>query len=464
MRKLFTAFAMMLLSATFLSQQAGAQSPGKMSYQAVIRNSSNQLVTNQPVGFQISILQGSANGTVVYTETQTPTTNANGLISIEVGGGAGFDVIDWANGPYFLKTEIDPTGGTSYTITGISQLLSVPFALHANTADSIKGGVTESDPVFTAWDKSSGISIAENQISDLKHFTNADEVDPHFSTSVASNISASDTARWSNKLDSYTETDPHFSTSVASNISASDTTRWSNKSDFNSNYTSLTNAPDIANTTSNKTITLNTNDNTSSLNVTNSSSATVFKVDGSGRMTGDGSGLSNVRPVAAYAGGNYYFKLTSNDPYNPNLIKYVQLTVSGPGVIIVQATGYVGWESMNVDYLRASIIDNSIALGSPTFGNNYFSYLMLVSDFNCADSVDQYSSWSTSRTFVVSTAGTYRYNLWADKAFSSCGTALADVNMSAIYIPTGGTGMAKSPALREEELAVPKNVNSISGD
>jgi hypothetical protein len=131
MKKLFT-----ILSAIILTATLWAQSPQKMSYQAVIRNSSDQLVTNQPIGMQITILQGSASGTAVYTETQTPTTNANGLVSIEIGGEAGFDAIDWANGPYFIKTETDPTGGANYTITGTSQLLSVPYALHAKTAEN----------------------------------------------------------------------------------------------------------------------------------------------------------------------------------------------------------------------------------------------------------------------------------------------------------------------------------------
>src|SRR5690554_2619759 len=88
---------------------------------------------------QISILEGSANGTVVYTETQTPTTNDNGLVSIQIGGGEDFDEIDWANGVYFIKTETDPSGGTNYSISGTSQLLSVPYALHAKTADSVTG-------------------------------------------------------------------------------------------------------------------------------------------------------------------------------------------------------------------------------------------------------------------------------------------------------------------------------------
>jgi len=127
MKKTFTVFAAVLL----LTASVLAQSPQKMSYQTVIRNSSNGLVTNINVGMRISILQGSSTGTVVYTETQTPTTNANGLVSIEIGGGAGFSSIDWANDIFFIKTETDPTGGTNYTITGTSQLLSVPYALHA---------------------------------------------------------------------------------------------------------------------------------------------------------------------------------------------------------------------------------------------------------------------------------------------------------------------------------------------
>jgi len=113
-----------------------AQSPQKMSYQCVLRNTSGVLVTNQVVGIKISILQGSTNGTAVYTETLTPTTNANGLVSIEIGGGTGFDLINWAEGPYFLKTETDPAGGTDYTISGTSQLLSVPYALYAKSAEN----------------------------------------------------------------------------------------------------------------------------------------------------------------------------------------------------------------------------------------------------------------------------------------------------------------------------------------
>ena len=135
MKKVYTFFFAVILTAICL-----AQSPQKMSYQAVIRDGDDKLVQSLPVGMQISILQGSAEGTPIYIETQTPTTNVNGLVSIEIGGGnivlGTFPGINWTTGPYFIKTETDPAGGTSYTITGTSQLLSVPYALHSKSAET----------------------------------------------------------------------------------------------------------------------------------------------------------------------------------------------------------------------------------------------------------------------------------------------------------------------------------------
>jgi hypothetical protein len=142
-QKSFTVF----LFAIFFITNILAQAPQKMSYQSIVRDANGKLVNNQAVGIRVSILQGSVSGTSVYSETQATTTNANGLISIEIGGGIGFNAIDWANGLYFIKTETDPTGGSSYTIAGTSQLLSVPYALHAKTAESV---ITETDPVFIA--------------------------------------------------------------------------------------------------------------------------------------------------------------------------------------------------------------------------------------------------------------------------------------------------------------------------
>lgn len=128
--KKITLFVLLLVSLSSM-----AQSPQKFSYQAVVRNNADALVTNTAVGMQISILQGSSSGSAVYVETQSPSTNANGLVSLEIGTGSvvsgTFNTIDWGNGPYFIKTETDPAGGTNYTVSGTSEFLSVPYALYS---------------------------------------------------------------------------------------------------------------------------------------------------------------------------------------------------------------------------------------------------------------------------------------------------------------------------------------------
>lgn len=140
MRKLFAILVASLLTATVWSQV-----PQKMSFQAVIRNDLGVLVTNTTVGMRISILQYSASGNEVYVEIQSPKTNANGLVTFEIGN---LSNINWQKGPYFLRTETDPTGGTSYTITGTSQLLSVPYALYANKAESALKAIKADSAVY----------------------------------------------------------------------------------------------------------------------------------------------------------------------------------------------------------------------------------------------------------------------------------------------------------------------------
>jgi hypothetical protein len=136
---------LLLIAVLICSQVIYSQAPQKMSYQAVVRNSNNTLVKNSSVSMRVSIVQSSPTGTTVFSETHVTNTNVNGLLTIEIGTGAiisgSFSGLDWAFGPYFLKTETDPLGGTNYIITGTSQLLSVPYALYAeNTGKKFVAG------------------------------------------------------------------------------------------------------------------------------------------------------------------------------------------------------------------------------------------------------------------------------------------------------------------------------------
>ena len=154
MKKLLTLFA-----ALFIVLLLQAESPEKISYQAIIRNTKGELVKNQAIGMKISIYFYNKSVSVTsYVETQTPTTNENGLVSIEIGTGKAvtgvFADINWAAKAYYLKTEIDPSGGSAYSITSTTQLLSVPYALHAKTAGSASiaesaKSITTSSGVYT---------------------------------------------------------------------------------------------------------------------------------------------------------------------------------------------------------------------------------------------------------------------------------------------------------------------------
>ena len=231
-----------LLIFAILIISSQAQAPEKMSYQAVIRNASSELITNQKVGIQISILQGSISGSPVYSETQSTTTNTNGLISIEIGTGTtsdNFSAINWANGPYFIKVETDPEGGSSYTITGTSQLLSVPYALHAKTAEVIN----ESDPVYSA---SEAAKITTNDILNLSNLSGTNTGDQDLSA-LATKTSLNDTAV-AIRADFpdvsgfiSTESDPVYVASEAAKITSSDITNLSNLSGTNTGDQDLSN-------------------------------------------------------------------------------------------------------------------------------------------------------------------------------------------------------------------------------
>ena len=153
------------------------QAPEGFKYQAVVRDAGNTILNNQAVGMQMTIQQGSIGGTTVYQETFAPTTNAYGLVNLEIGSGTvvsgDFTTIDWSAGPYFIETAVDVTGGTSYAVMGTSQLMSVPYALHANTAENVTNDLVDdadADPANELQDISltgSDLTLSSGSIIDL---------------------------------------------------------------------------------------------------------------------------------------------------------------------------------------------------------------------------------------------------------------------------------------------------------
>ncbi len=140
MKKLILAFSIVLLAIS-----AYAQAPQKFNYQAIARNTSGIELPNQAIGIRLSIVDGSPGGTVVYQETHSLTTNPFGLFNLKVGDGTvvsgTFTSIAWGSGSKYIRTEIDPAGGTAYTVAGVSELISVPYALYANNAPQGPTGV-----------------------------------------------------------------------------------------------------------------------------------------------------------------------------------------------------------------------------------------------------------------------------------------------------------------------------------
>ncbi len=145
---LFIAFFMLSIIEVF------AQSPQKINYQAVIKDASGEAVSNQNISVQVNINQSTANGTTVYSETHLVTTSQDGLATLFIGDGTttdDFSSISWGNTSHFLNIAVDLAGGSTYSNIGTQQLVSVPYALTANTSESAtKLESTNNNTVVTA--------------------------------------------------------------------------------------------------------------------------------------------------------------------------------------------------------------------------------------------------------------------------------------------------------------------------
>lgn len=144
-----TPLVLLLTCWTFL--QLVAQTPPQaFQYQGIARSSNGAELPNQAISVRFSILSGAPNGAVAYEEVHSALTNNIGLFNLQVGLGTptngSFSAISWGSDAHFLRVEIDPDGGSTYSLVGTTQLLSVPYALHAGTVANDQVDDADNDP------------------------------------------------------------------------------------------------------------------------------------------------------------------------------------------------------------------------------------------------------------------------------------------------------------------------------
>jgi hypothetical protein len=158
-----------------------AQSPQKFNYQGVARQASGQVIPDQAISIRASILDGSPSGLSQYVEQHTATTNQLGLFTASIGGGTvltgSFANITWGGGDKYLKIEIDPAGGSNYSLTGVFQLLSVPYSLQSRNAEQIQGNPVSPTPPLDGqvllWDENAGEWISADAAQSLVYTAGA---------------------------------------------------------------------------------------------------------------------------------------------------------------------------------------------------------------------------------------------------------------------------------------------------
>jgi uncharacterized protein (TIGR02145 family) len=208
-----------------------AQAPQKINFQSILRNSSGEVIGNRSVSLKITILSGTINGSSVYSETHAKTTDASGLISIQIGMGTlvsgVFNSINWGNLSHFIKLEADFSGGSNYVVLGTQELMSVPYAIYASKTDTSVLNLTSR--LATKLNVTDTASLS-NRI-DLK-LTKTDTAS--LSNRIDGKLTKTDTSSLSNRIDlKLTKTDTaSLSNRIDGKLTKTDTASLSNRIDL----------------------------------------------------------------------------------------------------------------------------------------------------------------------------------------------------------------------------------------
>ena len=219
---------------------AFAQAPQKINFQSILRNTNGEVVANKAVSLRISILSGSITGNTVYSETHTKTTDASGLISLQIGNGTVlsgvFSAILWGNAAYFIKLEADFNGGSNYVLLGTQELMSVPYALYASKTDtSVLNLTNRFSSKLNISDTASMLTNYRNGLNNKLNTSDTFFMLTNYWAGLNNKVNISDTSTmlkpYLRKSDTIVsvETDPVFNTSIANGISGIDTAYWNRK-------------------------------------------------------------------------------------------------------------------------------------------------------------------------------------------------------------------------------------------
>ena len=173
---------------------AKAQVPQQLNYQGIARNSSGIPITYQNITVRLSVIDNATGGQIVYRETRRVKTNYVGLFNIVIGSPGATDVlgsmsgVNWSTGKKSLKLEIDPNGLNNFSLAGITELQSVPYALSASPAGAASGDLTGMYPAPGIADN----AVTTNKIADGS--INASKLAPGVATSISNKLNISDTA------------------------------------------------------------------------------------------------------------------------------------------------------------------------------------------------------------------------------------------------------------------------------
>jgi len=180
-----------------------SQAPTKINFQSVLRNTNGEVVSNSAVSLRISILSGTINGSAVYIETHAKTTDAGGLMSLQIGGGTVssgvFGNINWGSSAHFIKLEADFNGGNSYVLLGTQELMSVPYALYASKTDTSVLNLTTRFSTKLSGSDTTSLSARINAKSSLSD-TSLLNLTSRFSTKLSGSDTTSLSARINAKL------------------------------------------------------------------------------------------------------------------------------------------------------------------------------------------------------------------------------------------------------------------------